>query len=193
MDNRVEEKLKVIPLSQKYTHELGTVLYDYIVEHKPNLVVELGTGHGFTTLSMGIALCENGKGHLYSYDYYMEDGWQTNIQNIQKKVDEFELQKWISLGKADAYQWIDNPPFEHIDMLYLDIHNHGGVIDYFTNHDYIKKQMNKGMPLFFEGGANPSREQTCRERGQVLFSKMKTKHKLLYDARTGISQVITGE
>jgi len=189
MEYRVEEKLKVVTPRSKYPYEMGTFLYDHIVKKKPEVVVELGTGRGFTTLCMGVALRENRFGHLTSYDYYNEPDWGTDINFVQKEVDELELNEWITLENQDAYMWLLEPPFERIDMLYLDIHNDGSVIDFFMANDFIKEQMENGMPLFFEGGANGQRELVCDQRMQKRFSEMKHKHEILFDRRTGLSVI----
>ena len=189
MECRVEEKLKIIRKANKYPYEYGTILYDYIIENKPKQIIELGTGHGFTTLCMGIALRENNFGEVASYDYYEEPGWETNIGLVQNEVDRLELNEWVQLRKMDAYKWLEKQTTQKIDMLYLDIHNGGEVIEFFVKNKYIKGQMENGMPLFFEGGGNSARELVCAQRGQKKFTEMDCSHELLYDARTGLSVI----
>jgi tRNA A58 N-methylase Trm61 len=189
MELRVENNLKIIREQNKYPYEYGTFLYDYIIENKPEFVVELGTGHGFVTMCMAIALKENNFGSLASYDYYQEHNWCTDITLVQKRIDEVGLTDWVELRNMDAYKWLEKQKTQRIDMFYLDIHNDGNVIEHFMDNSFIQEQMKNGMPLFFEGGANVAREAVCATRNQKKFSDMKYEHEILYDMRTGLSVI----
>jgi len=193
MNKRIEEKMVEMNLGEgKYCFPYVTILYDYIIEHRPKIIIELGTGHGATTTGMAMALRENNEGHIFSHDYYSESGWGTDMNVVQEKLNSVELGAWVTLKNVNAYDWLFSPSHTKIDMLYVDIHNDAAVIETFMDNSFIKGQMENGMPLFFEGSPHPERETVCRARGQRPFSSLKYHHETLYDARTGLS-VIWGD
>ena len=89
----------------------GKKLYDLVIEHKPKVIVEIGTLDGCSTTWLAAAVKENGIGHVYSIDNWQERGDKTGI------LIPAELKEYITLIKEDALTYTFD---KKIDMLFED-------------------------------------------------------------------------
>ena len=57
-----------VNVENPYSMEYGMSLYNYVIKHKPKVIVEFGCSWGFTTIYMAKALQENGGGKIWTCD-----------------------------------------------------------------------------------------------------------------------------
>lgn len=93
--------------------EYGRLLREMVIQAKPESVVEIGTGHGFSTSFLLEGVRENKKGTVYTYDSVDRE---TTLKNdrLKRFLCEFSnskpfLPKEIDFVFHDAGHW-----FEHV-------------------------------------------------------------------------------
>lgn len=69
----------------------GKFLYDYVLQHKPKVILELGTSSGYSTLWMGAAAATYG-GHVYTIEVA-----KPKIEIAQSYIDQVGLQGHVSI------------------------------------------------------------------------------------------------
>lgn len=102
---------------------IGTLL-QLVRKHEPTTVVELGSGS--STLAMGYAVEEVGKGHVIAFDHLAEYAEKT-----EKRIHRHQLGDWAEVRHAplidididgEIWPWYDLSTFEEssIDLLFVD-------------------------------------------------------------------------
>ncbi|ARF54287.1 class I SAM-dependent methyltransferase [Streptomyces gilvosporeus] len=82
---------------------------------RPEVVVEIGTFYGWSTMWILSALRDNGIGHLYSFDI---------VDNVVRNVpEELSADRW-TFTKGDVKQHLEKVPTEKTDYLFIDA-DHG--------------------------------------------------------------------
>ena len=113
--------------SSYYQNDLGKTIYDWVIENKPNKVIEFGWLYGYSTIAIGLALKYLGKGKLKCYDLF--DNYQykhSTIQQTIENVKKYNVEDYVEFIQMDYYEWLSNP--EDFDLMHLDICNTGDVI-----------------------------------------------------------------
>tara|TARA_Y100000593_G_scaffold81934_1_gene153582 strand:- start:412 stop:1116 length:705 start_codon:yes stop_codon:yes gene_type:complete len=159
-----------IEISNYYTLQQGKILYDEVIENQPDVIIEFGTGDGFTSLCMACALKKNEKGKIYSYDLF--DSNSSRLVDLTKQymhiggeVQRLGLTKYIEFGFKDFYKWIDTADVtESFDMLYVDVGNTGTVVTLLK--EKLKKNFERGATVLFEGGGTQRDKFTSIECGR---------------------------
>lgn len=111
--------------------DLLKLLFEYIADRKPRVVVELGSG--ISTIVAGISLQRNGSGFIYSLDHepVFAARTQCEIERLalvgSAKVYNAPLQAWTesrASSFSEAWQWYGVPQevamLEQIDLLIID-------------------------------------------------------------------------
>jgi predicted O-methyltransferase YrrM len=81
----------------------GRVLYDHLIQHKPENLLELGTARGGSAVFIAAALEANGRGHLTSVD---STRWQWRNPTPQEVLDKAGLSHRVTLDKkSSTYAW----------------------------------------------------------------------------------------
>ena len=91
--------------SSELTPYFSYTISNYIINNINNNIcdiVEFGPGRGQTTITMALALKENGYGKIYSYDIWDDEYWgdiekciaQKNIVNTITKMQGCNHKKW---------------------------------------------------------------------------------------------------
>ncbi|QCC86142.1 methyltransferase [Desulfovibrio desulfuricans] len=93
--------------------EVGRLLYALVRAMRPQVVVEFGMSHGFSTLHIAAALRDNGAGKLVTTE--MHSGKIAVARDI---LEEAELAPWVAILEGDAVETLS--AVERVDMLYLD-------------------------------------------------------------------------
>jgi predicted O-methyltransferase YrrM len=136
--------------SSYYQNDLGKTIYDWVIENKPNKVIEFGCLYGYSTIAIGLALKYLGKGKLKCYDLF--DNYQykhSTIQQTIENVKKYNVEDYVEFIQMDYYEWLSNP--EDFDLMHLDISNTGDVI--LNTYNTLKNKINNGSIVLFEGGS----------------------------------------
>jgi predicted O-methyltransferase YrrM len=106
------------------------LLYGIVRAMKPEIVLELGTAYGYSTLHLAQGCKDNGLGKVYTIEID-EKRYNAAIQN----AEEVELTDWIKFHRI--------PPNElAIDLAFLDaVHRANDIIEYL---EYIKPRLSQG-------------------------------------------------
>jgi len=143
-------------ISSYSVNELGISIYEYVIKKKPNIVIELGTLHGYSAICIGLALKDNGFGKLTCYDLWDDyEFTHTSLEKTLNTIKQFGLDDIITIKSADALEWCKSP--EEFDLLHLDISNNGEKIK--KVYDLLKSQIDSGSDILFEGGTK-ERDET---------------------------------
>lgn len=131
-----------ISSSYKKVPVFGQFLYDYVMKHKPKVIVEFGCRQAYSTICMAQALRDLGEGHLYAHDS-LKEGGAIQLARIYDHISDYRLDKYITFKVEDFYDWAKSPtPF---DLLHVDIDNNGDTIRFL-------REKFKGKHVIFEGG-----------------------------------------
>jgi len=140
------------------TEDLAIYLYSIVKMIKPATILELGTGLGSTSLWMALALEENKKGQLHTFDdgsswseidistligdYYKND-YKDYIESL---INQFKLEDYIKFYNKDMSS---ATTFSGIDILFNDyLHEPYIIARLFA--DYLLK-MNENSYIFIDG------------------------------------------
>jgi len=129
-----EEKIKQeVPQDDSTDIAEKMILYTEIKKRKPQIVVEIGTHRGLTTLYMAHALWENGKGMIHTCDPNPEWYQEGNFCKFEefKDIIKFHLIKGKDLPKDIA----------PIDFLF---------IDGFHEKEFVLEELRELMPRLSE-------------------------------------------
>ena len=164
--------------TRKYIHLEGTrkTLYDLVIKHKPETIVEFGTHVGFAAISMATALRDlNNKGlmsggQIYSYDY-LDDAdereTKNRYENIKDLCLELEVYDYITFGVKEFYSWVTDPTeMFDFDMLHVDIGSTHETL--YLLRDTFHDKINDGTTITFEGGSE-ARDKFVQEAGKNSF------------------------
>jgi predicted O-methyltransferase YrrM len=146
-DYKTEEAFNNIDIESSYKeNNIGKTIYDTVLKLKPNKVIEFGCLYGYSTVAIGTALKQLGKGQLICYDLWEDYKYKhSTIKQTIQNVDKYKVSQYVKFIKMDFNQWINNP--EPFDLMHLDISNTGDTIS------KIYDAVPKGSIVMFEGGS----------------------------------------
>lgn len=128
----------------------------------PKNCVELGVLDGYSTLAIGAALKKNGQGELTAYDLFEDYQFKHGNQaEVQSKLEEYGLEKIVTLYKRDAFTVHDLYLPCTVDLLHVDISNTGETISRIMS--LWNEKMVCGGIIIFEGGT--------KERDEIEWMK----------------------
>ena len=161
-----------VDLPRPYPMEYGYTLYDYVLKHKPKVIVEFGCSWGFTTIFMAKAIQENGTGTIWTCDNDM-----SRISQVGNNFKNYGVEDVIDVNLMGYSDWLKNP--YEFDLCYIDIHNDGNKLQGIFENEFFKSQIESGKKILFEGGSK-RRSEVAVERGMSSFDNIKYKYKLLF-------------
>ena len=146
--------------SSYHSNNLGEDLYNFVLENKPNTIIEFGILNGYSLISMALALKKLGNGKIIAYDLFEEYNYnKPDTIKLLENIKKYEVLEYIELKKGSLFDWFTSP--EEFDLMHVDVSNDGDVILQLYNN--IKKYLDKGSILLFEGGS--------QERDEVHWMK----------------------
>ena len=138
-------------------NDLGISIYNYVISTKPEIVVELGTLHGYSAICIGLALRDSGFGKLTCYDLWEDyEFTHTAMNSTMETIRSHGLDDIISLNKSSAFRWCEK--VEKFDLLHVDISNDGEKIKKIFN--LLSSRVREGSEILFEGGTRERDENS---------------------------------
>lgn len=90
------------------SEEEAKYLYDSVIKHKPDVLLEIGTHRGVSTTYLAAAIKENGKGHLWTTDPIDYGQAQTFDHRLKEFVTfEYKMGKDIDIGEKIDFAFVD--------------------------------------------------------------------------------------
>ena len=161
MYRSIQTTMKYINNLPRHKYPWLPILYSIILDLKPKKIIEYGTEHGGTAITMALALqelleTENHIGKIYTYDTYEmqsqgEIGSNPIYQITLDVIQRCGLQHIITAEYGDFFKFC-NEPNKDFDLLYFDIDNDGDKV--LTMYESCKTNIENGSIVIFEGGSN---------------------------------------
>lgn len=147
--------------------EMGQKLRDLVVEHKPNVLVEVGTNRGFSTTWLMLGMIENGKGHLTTFD-------------IVDALEAYGRPYWDQFGlPKEMVTYVTKPIWDNPPELCMPI----DFVFHDASHDVdpTAKEIEALAPRVVKGGIITFHDIfLCRHQGEFLL-KWFEEHKDQWD------------
>lgn len=113
---------------QEHPHTSGTcetikrALYDVIVKHKPERVIEIGVSRGAVTAYLAAALEENGKGRLISVDNWSQNfgGKADGPAAACHRVDALGLKERVRFVSQDSQRFLAEQKDNSAGLVWVD-------------------------------------------------------------------------
>ncbi|KKM00082.1 hypothetical protein LCGC14_1398250 [marine sediment metagenome] len=136
-------------------NNFGVVFETLVMQKMPITCVELGVLYGYSSLHIGLALKYNYdgvEGHLHSYDLWEDYPYNHgNKDSVQGLLERNEIDGYVSLYHADAMKVHELYGEKQVDLLHVDISNHGDIFNFMMERWHPILKVN-GVFLF-EGGS----------------------------------------
>ena len=138
------------------------ILYSMVQYIRPKTIIEFGTEHGKTAITMALALKElyelDGHiGKVYSYDTFQhqakgEIGSSPDYHMAMNYVNKFPISvsDYIEISAGDFFEFNQSTD-KHFDLLYFDIDNDGDKL--LEMYRQCKHLIDAGSIVIFEGGS----------------------------------------
>ncbi len=173
LEKPVEEYTNPAIVSSYFENDIGRTLYDFVLELKPEKIVEFGTLNGYSAVCMGQALKKLGKGHLVSYDLWENYKYKHGVlSEVWDTISKYGLDAYVSLETGDLNNWIPEP----CDLLHIDISNDGNTIQQLS-----AKMKGRDTVVIFEWMTKYNRPpiQSCGVKYEILNEKYPALSKLI--------------
>jgi len=132
---------------------IGRTLYNYIIDAKPNVIIEFGVLHGFSTTCMAQALRDIGTGKIYGYDLWEREKYNhgQRLSQVKNTLEKYNLNKFVELRSGDIFNVLQSNDidFEYVDLIHIDVNNDGDKLS--RIFDLLQTKSYNG-DILFEGG-----------------------------------------
>ena len=130
-------------------NDLGKVLYDYILQTQPKIIIEFGTLYGYSAACMAMALDElNNGGKIICYDLWEKYPYKHSIiEKTKQNLEKYNVSQYVEFRELNFKEWIP----EDFDLLHVDISNDGNTI--LELGVKCLSQIKQGKHVLFEGGS----------------------------------------
>jgi predicted O-methyltransferase YrrM len=155
------------PELNQHDFRFGLILFELVQLHRPRVIVELGTGRGFTSTVFALATAAAGtEGRVISIDTGTDcptGGRQSggySAEYVQDHLRKYGVAEMVELRNEDYHAWlqhlhddpVDDGPTEAFDMLYVDVDNDGSRLR--EIHRAVSPRLQRpGTIMLFEGGS----------------------------------------
>ena len=157
-----------------YNQRFLKFLYDEVIKNNPTTILEFGTGFGYTTCAMAMALKHlNNGGKIHTYDSYTPNRiWKIKSSKdiVYSNLSKYGVNDFVVLNKInDINDWFSSP-FK-FDMAFVDIDNNADKLNPIFNNPYFKNSFKSGSDIYFCGGTE-ERDNINRIRGEKPISSV---------------------
>jgi predicted O-methyltransferase YrrM len=130
-------------------NNLGKVLYDYVLQTQPKIIIEFGTLYGYSSACMAMALDElNNGGKIICYDLWEKYPYKHSIiEKTKQNLEKYNVSQYVEFKELNFKEWIP----EDFDLLHVDISNDGNTIIELSIKCF--NQLKQGKHILFEGGS----------------------------------------
>jgi predicted O-methyltransferase YrrM len=110
----------------------GWLLHGLVRSMKPEVCVEVGSAHGFSTCLIALALHQNLRGHLWAIDphevnFWSDDNPENTLQSLQRNLARVGVTQRVSIVQKRTTEAKDDLP-ALIDFAFIDgDHSYEGV------------------------------------------------------------------
>lgn len=133
-------------------HNYWVKFYNWVLNKKPDLIVEMGILDGYSLLSFAKGCVENKKGKIIAIDMFEEYPYAcASYEDIREKLERFGMEKHVYLHRGDVMNLNIEFVDKSIDIMHIDISNTGDKIEYLLKK-YHSKLKDDGV-ILFEGGS----------------------------------------
>lgn len=135
--------------------EQGRILYDFVMQERPEQCLELGFAHGVSVCYTAAALQELGRGHVTAVDLEASQDWQSpSIEDLLRRTG---LGGYVTVAREQtSYTWFLKRKLEES--------SEGGIYD-FCYIDGPKNWTIDGMAFFVV-------DKLLRQNGWILFDDL---------------------
>jgi len=167
MDTLLDKIKFALPSIQGWcSFEKASKFAEYILQHKPELVLEIGVFGGSSYIPQAMALKENGKGVIYGIDpWTTEDALEEMTSEANREwwgklkieqiythclsnIKNFDLQDHCKIIRDKSENVVDQFADNSIDLLHID-GNHSEALSYKDAVAYLPKVKQGGF-IFFD-------------------------------------------
>ena len=154
---------KAVSLIGMVTPERSLEMADYILDHRPEMIVEIGVFGGKSLIPMAMACRHNDHGHVYGIDPWRVDAalegeneanqkwWSQNVdledmhRKTMKAIWDHHLDPWVTIVRAQSHTV--GRLFHQIDLLNLD-GNHSEIASCRDVEWYLPMVSHGGVVMF---------------------------------------------
>jgi hypothetical protein len=106
------------------TRGYGSLFYALIRVLKPLCAIEIGLFEGFSLLSAGAALRDNGAGRISGYDLFDRYPYRhADRDQLARRIAQSDLESWVTIEDSDAADVAAR--WTAVDYLHVDVSNTG--------------------------------------------------------------------
>lgn len=115
-------------------NDIGRSLYESVIKHKPEIIIDFGVLNGYSTLALAQGLRDLGRGIVIGLDLFEKYAYNKStilntkqtIKNEAIRIGFNDYYRYIQLYNQHFYYWLSSPTY--FDMLHLDISNTGTIL-----------------------------------------------------------------
>ena len=164
-------------------NNIGKTIYDFVIETKPQKIIEFGVLGGYSTVALAQACRDNGFGKVIVYDLFDDYEFKKpSIDVLNNNIANYGLSDFIEIRNGNFFEWIKNP--ETFDLLHLDISNTGDIIDLLWDN------LNVGNVLFEGGSAERDKVGWMVTYNKKPISMTRAKYEIINKFYPSISKII---
>lgn len=150
--------------------EYGKLLKDEVVKRKPNTILEVGTGHGYSTAWLLLGVNENNQGRVHTFDTEerIPLAWElanVNTERLNQYVKAFPLNDMNSIPMIDfafhdaghRYEFVK----KDIDAILPKLDKRAVIFIHDVYYDGVMGEMVKRLFESFPGWNYSERKESC--------------------------------
>lgn len=118
--------------------EEGLLYYSFVRNLRPDVVIEIGSYIGFSTICIALALKENKNGFVYAVDPGFDE---TNVFNkiglLEDNIKKYRMKKWVKVVREKAEIFLTSKKIERLPKKHI-----MAVVDGWHHYELVKRDLN---------------------------------------------------